>query len=135
MNKCIFIGYPDGYKGWMFYNPTTKRSVISECAKFDERYFPGLKHTPLMPQPFELPPDVPFHPLLDLGGEEEPDTNLIQENHAPLQPPLEIAPEPQEPLPIAPKTPPANPILLEPATPVSNYSSSPEPSPTIPLAI
>ena len=107
MDKCIFIGYPDGYKGWMFYNLTTKRSVISECAEFDERYFPGLKHTPLMPQPFELPPDVPFHPLLDLG----------------------------ELLPIAPKTPPANPILLEPATPVSNYSSSPEPSPTIPLAI
>ena len=24
MEKCIFIGYPDGYKGWMFYNPTTK---------------------------------------------------------------------------------------------------------------
>jgi hypothetical protein len=30
MEKCVFIGDPDGYKGWMFYNPTTKRTVISE---------------------------------------------------------------------------------------------------------
>ena len=35
--KCVFIGYPDGYKGWKFYNPTTKHTVISERADFDER--------------------------------------------------------------------------------------------------
>src|SRR6202789_1608872 len=29
MEKCVFVGYPDGYKGWTFYNPTTKRTVIS----------------------------------------------------------------------------------------------------------
>ena len=23
MEKCIFIGYPEGYKGWKFYNPIT----------------------------------------------------------------------------------------------------------------
>ena len=34
--KCIFIGYPDGYKGWKFYNPTTKHIIISERADFDE---------------------------------------------------------------------------------------------------
>jgi hypothetical protein len=35
--KCVFIGYPAGYKGWKFYNPVTKRSIISERADFDER--------------------------------------------------------------------------------------------------
>jgi hypothetical protein len=40
--KCIFVGYPPGYKGWKFYNPTTKKFIISECAEFDECYFPGL---------------------------------------------------------------------------------------------
>ena len=30
MEKCIFIGYPDGYKGWKFYNPETKKVIISE---------------------------------------------------------------------------------------------------------
>jgi hypothetical protein len=24
MEKCVFIGYPQGYKGWKFYNPLTK---------------------------------------------------------------------------------------------------------------
>jgi len=38
MEKCIFIGYPDGYKGWKFYNPRSKRVIISERADFDERY-------------------------------------------------------------------------------------------------
>jgi len=40
MEKCIFIGYPDGYKGWKFYNPKTKK-VISERADFDEWYTYG----------------------------------------------------------------------------------------------
>jgi len=35
-DKCVFIGYPDGYKGWKFYNPTTKRTIILEHADFDE---------------------------------------------------------------------------------------------------
>ena len=108
MEKCVFVGYPDGYKGWTFYNPITKRTVISERAEFDERYFPGLKHTPLTPQPFEPPPDILFNPVPDLGGEEESNTNLIQENNAPLQVPPEIAPAPQELPPDAPATPPAN---------------------------
>jgi hypothetical protein len=45
MEKCIFIGYPPDYKGWKFYNPVTKKSVISERAQFDERYFLGIKES------------------------------------------------------------------------------------------
>ena len=52
-----------------------------------------------------------------------------------MQAPPEIAPVPQELPPDAPATPPAKLIKLEPATPVSNHSPSPEASPTIPLAI
>jgi hypothetical protein len=44
MEKCVLIGYPQGYKGWKFYNPTTKKTVICERADFDERYFPLSKH-------------------------------------------------------------------------------------------
>jgi hypothetical protein len=49
MEKCIFIGYPDGYKGWKFYNPITKKTVISERAEFDERYMLG-SHSVQRPQ-------------------------------------------------------------------------------------
>ena len=38
MEKCIFIGYPEGYKSWKFYNSVTKKLIISERADFDERY-------------------------------------------------------------------------------------------------
>jgi hypothetical protein len=45
MEKCVFLGYPQGYKGWKFYNPVTKKVVISERADFDERYFMLQKHS------------------------------------------------------------------------------------------
>ena len=67
MEKCIFIGYPDGYKGWRFYNPKTKKVIISEWADFDERYtYHGA--------PFKIPETV----LEEEGAPVEPskgDTN------------------------------------------------------------
>lgn len=38
MEKCIFVGYPEGYKGGKFYNPVTKKVVICERADFDNCY-------------------------------------------------------------------------------------------------
>ncbi len=46
MEKCVFIGYPPGYKGWKFYNPVTKKTIICERAEFDERVFPMKKSGP-----------------------------------------------------------------------------------------
>jgi hypothetical protein len=45
MEKCVFIGYPQCYKGWIFYNPVTKKVVILERADFDERYFMLQRHS------------------------------------------------------------------------------------------
>jgi len=86
MEKCIFIGYPPDYKGWKFYNPITKKSVISERAQFDERYFLGIKesvpsvipttlleypptHTTPSQQPSSVPLDI--SPPGDSDGESE----------------------------------------------------------------
>ena len=66
MEKCIFLGYPEDYKGWKFYNPTSKRTLISERANFDERYFPMSKRLPLPSQP---PPTAPIPVLLSLPVE------------------------------------------------------------------
>ena len=33
MEQCVFVGYPSGYKGWKFYNPSTKKYIISEQAE------------------------------------------------------------------------------------------------------
>jgi hypothetical protein len=54
MEKCIFIGYPQGYKAWKFYKPETKKVIISERADFDEQFFINKRHS--LPQ---LPPPHP----------------------------------------------------------------------------
>src|SRR6266702_3595397 len=51
MEKCIFIGYPQCYKGWKFYNPVTKKVVISERADFDEHFFMLQRHSVPHPPP------------------------------------------------------------------------------------
>src|SRR6266702_8595813 len=52
MEKCIFIGYSQGYKGWKFYNPVTKKVVVSERADFDEQFFMLQRHSvPHLPPP------------------------------------------------------------------------------------
>ena len=52
MEKCVFIEYPQGCKGWKFYNPVTKKVVISERADFDEHYFMLQRHSaPHLPPP------------------------------------------------------------------------------------
>jgi hypothetical protein len=30
IEKCVFVGYPSEYKAWEFYNPVTRKMVISE---------------------------------------------------------------------------------------------------------
>jgi len=81
MEKCIFIGYPEGYKGWKFYNPLTKKVIISERADFDERCFPGLKTANMPSEPF-LP--YPSSPLVD----EPPPIPSVAALPAPPPPPL-----------------------------------------------
>ena len=65
MEKCIFLGYPPDYKGWKFYNPDTKRTIISECAVFDEHYFSGLKNWSSVPLHHSLPPSPLFEAALE----------------------------------------------------------------------
>ena len=69
MEKCIFIGYPVGYKGWKFYNPLTKKVVISEHAVVDERILPELRNWSSVPSVRSLPPQAPAGAPADLGDE------------------------------------------------------------------
>ena len=65
MEKCAFIGYPDGYKGWKFYNPTTKCTVISEHTDFDECYFLVSKRPANVPGVPPQPTDHSVGPIDD----------------------------------------------------------------------
>jgi hypothetical protein len=85
MEKCVFIGYPEGYKGWKFYNPTTKKTVIAERADFDERYFP-LSKRPTSPtiSPSDHPDVIPVPPEAVVPAPTRP--------RAPAPPPKYIPP-------------------------------------------
>ena len=157
MEKCIFVGYPAGYKGWQFYNPVSKKFIISERAEFDERYFPGIKPTLInaipMPPSFNL---IDGSAMPDLGGHtihtNQSATSKIvpsvfkvpmptadshsEPNHSPPVVTVQTPPSITPPL----LSPPTSP-LLNPATPTPSPSPPPSPteqaphSPTLPLAL
>ena len=66
MQKCVFIGYPAGYKGWKFYDPSTRKVIICERADFDERYnFSGaLLRGPENINDKQEPTFLPLEPLV-----------------------------------------------------------------------
>jgi hypothetical protein len=148
MEKCIFIGYPDGYKGWKFYNPTTKKAVIAERADFDERYFLGRKETQPTIKPSSLlenppsPVSIPLPNLNSPSNTEDDDRNShVQDYGGDDQDDNNPAPpnSPHQRIKSPPISPPA---MFEslPSTPGPNPSSSPNsPNPsfqsTPPLAL
>lgn len=142
MEKCIFVGYPPGYKGWQFYNPVTRKFIISERAEFDERYFPGIKPTLMnaIPTPATINP-VDGSDMPDLGGDSVVKNLAPTPTIAPsvvqmpmaehLNPPSaaqpEVPPVPSTPTPVPSELPSA------PSTPPS-VEEPPSP-PTPPIAI
>ncbi|KAJ3568084.1 hypothetical protein NP233_g5940 [Leucocoprinus birnbaumii] len=116
VEKCVFIGYPTGYKGWMFYNPTTGSICISEHADFDERYFPCLTGSKRNNVPsFALPPPPPASSLPSTPSESHltpPEVEglppLSDEGGDIIQPTARL-PEPEQPQPPpSPSVEPAN---------------------------
>ena len=68
--KCVFIGYPDEYKDWKFYNPTTKHTIISKCADFDECTTISLP----TPTPPTIQAHAPYYTAPDIEDTPEDDT-------------------------------------------------------------
>jgi hypothetical protein len=132
MEKCVFIGYPQGYKGWKFYNPVTKKVVISERADFDERYFMLRTHsTPHLPPPrpdtlLETPlapctlPDI-YDDVLDTPSVPQKPVHGGDGSTASALPPVP---------PIVPILPPPSPPVRSQTPPSTYHSLPPVPSPS-----
>ena len=117
--KCVFIGYSDGYKGWKFYNPTNKHTIISERADFNERHTPAshpriIHHsqthnsTVEVPHPYTAPdtgdntPDdnPPIAPqVLHPGGVPDPHEDQDEDSPIPVATPAPLPAIPETPLP------------------------------------
>ena len=130
--KCIFMGYPTEFKGWVFWDPVARKEIVSNNAVFDERYFPGTSRDPL--------PDLtgPFEP--DAQGQSTPDTprtsgsaeqdesddqvGVKRKPNAPLPPPAQNAPESR---PATPPAPPPGDDAVPPSPPPRQESPPPTP--------
>ncbi|CAA7270788.1 unnamed protein product [Cyclocybe aegerita] len=121
MEKCVFLGYPSGYKGWTFFNPTTKKIIISERAEFDERYFPGLSTGPVAKVDLTPPGQLPLPQMANLPDLPDEPPVIIPSGSSPppSQPP---SPQPSPPPPSPPNSP----------SPSPPQSSSPPPPPEAP---
>jgi transposase InsO family protein len=102
MEKCIFIGYPEGFKGWKFYNPNTKKVIISERADFDERYtWSGtLAKPPNLSAPDSSPNYTELTPIPPIEDDESPniqhpDSNAIEQELQPQSPQIQPQPHPE----------------------------------------
>ncbi|KNZ81392.1 hypothetical protein J132_00629, partial [Termitomyces sp. J132] len=110
--------YPPSYKGWLFYNPETKKTVISERAEFNEHLLPGLHLTrPVIPSTLPLLP-VDLSVLLESAS---PNQSAVFELPA-------LENEEEEPsVPQVPAVPPAHPELPAPAHPITPPPAAPAP--------
>jgi Reverse transcriptase (RNA-dependent DNA polymerase)/gag-polypeptide of LTR copia-type/GAG-pre-integrase domain/Integrase core domain len=140
MEKCIFVGYPAGYKGWQFYNPVSKKFIISERAEFDERFFPGNKPTLINAIP--TPPSFNLlngSDMPDLGGHNIYTNQSATSNISPtiVTMPMHISSQP-EPVYSSPVTAQVFPPPVAPESPIStpppaSPPSTPQPPPQSPL--
>ena len=126
MVKCVFIGYPDGYKGWKLWDPVAKKVIICESVVFDERYFPLSKLAPSSPS-FE-PPSARPEPSLEVL---DPSQLLdVGRDEGTSRPPAS-ARAPRAPAPAAAPIPPAEPPQMRAHSPALSQES-PSPPPRLP---
>ncbi|KIY68249.1 hypothetical protein CYLTODRAFT_443449 [Cylindrobasidium torrendii FP15055 ss-10] len=128
--KCIFVGYKEGTKAWLLWDPAARKFEVSSHVQFDERVFPG-NHTELT------------NPFGDLFQMPLPEANVSAhaESESGLHPILAMVPDapsrggddkcndltPQSPYLPAVSTPPASPIQdMPPLSPLSPLSPLPE---------
>jgi hypothetical protein len=125
--KCIYLGFENGYKGWRCLDLVTKCTIISHDVIFDETEFPGLSikssaQNSVRPVPVLIPneisalPSIP--PELDL-----PEFHHENQPHPIIDPPDLPDPEPDLPAP-APAPDVAPDVAPLPIPPVQPHRSS-----------
>lgn len=129
--RCIFIGFEPGVKGWKCYNPKTKKNVISREVIFDEDYFPGLslhpKNTNEPTPTVKLPMSIyePEAPSLTPTAKTSEDEMIITIQTESLEPPVP-SPIPQQLIPITCQQP-----VVQPMTSLPSASTGLGPPPII----
>lgn len=106
--KCLFVGYPPDYKGWVFWDLENKRELISNNAEFDERAFPGTTRQPV---DFGLPPPEPSIVTIPMLDAEPQDQGGARQNIPAPQPPHPAPVPGQAPAPAPAQNLPEHPVV------------------------
>ena len=138
MEKLIFVGYPAQYKGWEFYNPVTRRFVLSDRADFDERDCPGTADFKADQIVF-APPTPPAPGLQDLAASEVPDQvgdmpHLVGANQPPPGTPSASSDSDNTSAPHSPSYSPTPAPASHSPTPASSHSNSSSSSTNLPAS-
>ena len=106
---CMFVGYPKGTRGRLFYSPSDKKVIVSTHAIFlEEDYISNFKPKSKIileeldsaQQQTELPVSWPLIPLIPMHvqrGENVPEGEQAQVEPV-EQDPIQVEPEPEEPV-------------------------------------
>ena len=125
--KCIFLGYPDEYKGWKCYDPVTKRVLVSRDVIFNEAELPGLgikdstiTGSSLQPTPPSVDQNTIHKFLIPLDDDDDSPDDVDSVGdipQAPVQPVQAEDPPQPDPLPAPPIPPPVPPPAIPPPAP------------------
>ena len=93
----VYFHYPDGYKGWKFYNPKTKKVMISERADFDERYtFGKISESEEIGENTPIQDYTPGPVVADNEDEQEPITITSAVSPVIQEQPAQVDEDPEE---------------------------------------
>lgn len=81
--RCIYLGFTEGYKGFKCYNDETGKITISRDVEFDENTFPGVEWTD---------EDAPFIPISGGGYFPPPQPPASTAQTSGIPPPVTPAP-------------------------------------------
>lgn len=132
--RCIYIGFEEGYKGFKCYNAETNKFVVSRDVIFDEDDFPGIpwidgdeEYTPISGGYYEPPKVAPPKKTVTRG----PTRGGGGAGPAPPPPP----PHGQGPHPPRPPPPPHQPLPPDPPSPTAVGTALPPSRPPTPQVI
>ena len=106
---CMFVGYPKGTRGGLFYSPSDKKVIVSTHATFlEEDYISNFKPKSKIileeldsaqeqTEPLVSWPPIPLIPMHVQRGENVPEGEQAQIEPV-EQDPIQVEPEPEEPV-------------------------------------
>ena len=96
--KGIFVGYPADTRGWIVYNPQTRRAMVSKHVVFDETFNGRLSEEGIPAPPKELTDSSQqtTEPTIDSDSDDEPAPSRESSAITPANDPQQAATQPQQ---------------------------------------